>query len=38
VVEVDDTTLLTWARVNKDNPDDSFLDMFEEMLSTVQFR
>jgi hypothetical protein len=38
VVEVDDTTLLAWARVNKDNPDDSFLDMFEEMLSTIQFR
>jgi len=38
VIDMGDTTLLTWARVNKDNPDEAFVDMFEEMLTTVRFR
>lgn len=37
-IDMGDTTLLTWARVNKDNPDEAFVDTFEEMLKTVQFR
>jgi hypothetical protein len=37
VVDVDGTTLLAWARMNKDAPDDAFETMFEEMLATVRF-
>jgi hypothetical protein len=35
---VGETTLLAWARMNKDNPDPAFAAMFEQMLTTVRFR
>ena len=38
VVEAGDATLLAWARMNKDDPDQAFAAMFERMLTTVQFR
>lgn len=38
VIDVGETTLLTWARMNKDNPDPAFVAMFEQMLTTVRFR
>ncbi len=38
VVKVGDSTLLIWARVNKAQPDPAFLNMFERMLTTVQFQ
>ena len=38
VIDIDGTTLLTWARVNKIGGDNSFVEMFERMLRTVQFR
>ena len=38
VIDVGDTTLLAWARMNKDNPDPAFVAMFEQMLTTVRFR
>jgi hypothetical protein len=38
VIDMGDTTLLAWARMSRDNPDQSFADMFERMLTTVQFR
>jgi hypothetical protein len=38
VIDVGQTTLLAWARMNKDNPDQAFVGMFERMLTTVRFR
>jgi hypothetical protein len=38
VIDVGDTTLLAWARINKNNPDQAFIAMFEQMLSSVRFR
>ena len=38
VIDVGETTLLAWARMNKDNPDPAFAAMFEQMLTTVRFR
>jgi hypothetical protein len=38
VIDLGDTTLLAWARMNKDNPDPAFVAMFEQMLSSVRFR
>jgi hypothetical protein len=38
VVDVGETTLLAWARMNTDNPDPAFAAMFEQMLTTVRFR
>jgi hypothetical protein len=37
VIEMGETTLLAWARVSKDNPDQAFVAMFEQMLTTVRF-
>jgi hypothetical protein len=37
VIDVGETTLLAWARMNKDNPDPAFAAMFEQMLTTVRF-
>jgi len=37
VVDVDDTTLLAWARIAKATPDAAFEAMFEDMLTTVRF-
>ena len=37
VIDVGDTTLLAWARMNKNNPDQAFVAMFEQMLSSVRF-
>jgi hypothetical protein len=38
VVDVGDTTLLAWARMNRQNPDRSFAAVFERMLTTVRLR
>jgi hypothetical protein len=38
VIDLGETTLLTWARMHKDNPDPAFVAMFEQMLTTVRFR
>jgi hypothetical protein len=38
VIDVGDTTLLAWARMNKNNPDPAFVAMFEQMLSSVRLR
>jgi hypothetical protein len=38
VIDVGETTLLAWARMNKDNPDPAFAAMFEQMLTSVRFR
>jgi hypothetical protein len=38
VIDLGQSTLLTWARVHKDNPDPAFVAMFEHMLTTVRFR
>jgi hypothetical protein len=38
VIDLGNTTLLTWARMNKDNPDPAFVAMFEHMLTAVRFR
>jgi hypothetical protein len=38
VVDMGDTTLLAWARIDRANPDQSFAAMFERMLTTVRFR
>jgi hypothetical protein len=38
VVDVGETALLAWARMNTDNPDPAFAAMFEQMLTTVRFR
>jgi hypothetical protein len=38
VVDVGGTTLLAWARTNKDHPDQAFDAMFERMLTSVRFR
>jgi hypothetical protein len=38
VVDVGGTTLLAWARTNKDHPDQAFYAMFERMLTSVRFR
>jgi hypothetical protein len=38
VIDLGETTLLTWARMHKDNPDPAFVAMFERMLTTVRFR
>jgi hypothetical protein len=38
VIDVGETTLLAWARMNKDNPDPAFAAMFERMLTSVRFR
>jgi hypothetical protein len=38
VIDLGKTTLLAWARVQKDNPDQAFFAMFEHMLTTVRFR
>jgi hypothetical protein len=38
VIDLGETTLLAWARVNKDNPDPAFVAMFEHMLSSVRLR
>ena len=38
VIDLGETTLLTWARMHKDNPDPAFVAMFERMLKTVRFR
>jgi len=37
VIDLGDTTLLAWARMNKNNPDQAFVAMFEQMLSSVRF-
>lgn len=38
VIDLGKTTLLTWARMQKNNPDAAFVAMYERMLTTVQFR
>jgi hypothetical protein len=38
VVDMGDTTLLAWARMNEANLDPAFVDMFEQMLASVRFR
>jgi hypothetical protein len=38
VIDLGETTLLAWARTNKDNPDPAFVAMFEHMLSSVRLR
>jgi hypothetical protein len=38
VIDMGETTLLAWARVSTDNPDQAFIAMFEQMLTTVRFR
>jgi len=38
VTNVDESTLLVWARTGIDNPDQAFQAMFERMLTTVQLR
>jgi hypothetical protein len=38
VIDLGDTTLLAWARMNKDNPDQAFVAVFEQLLSSVRFR
>jgi hypothetical protein len=38
VIDLGETTLLVWARMNKNNPDPAFVAMFEQMLSSVRFR
>lgn len=38
VIDLGKTTLLAWARVKKDNPDQAFFAMFERMLKSVRFR
>jgi hypothetical protein len=38
VVDVGESTLLAWARMNTGNPDPAFAAMFEQMLITVRFR
>jgi hypothetical protein len=38
VIDLGDTTLLAWARMNTDNPDQAFVALFEQMLSSVRFR
>lgn len=38
VIDVGETTLLAWARMNKNNPDPAFAAMFEQMLTSVRFR
>jgi hypothetical protein len=38
VIDVGDSTLLAWARMSKNNPDQAFVAMFERMLSSVRFR
>jgi hypothetical protein len=38
VIDVGGTTLLAWARMSRDNPDQSFAAMFERMLTTIRFR
>jgi hypothetical protein len=38
VINLGDTTLLAWARMNKDNPDPAFVATFEHMLSSVRLR
>jgi hypothetical protein len=38
VIDLGETTLLTWARMHKDNPDEAFGAMFEQMLTSVRFR
>jgi hypothetical protein len=37
LVDVDEHTLLAWARVSKSAPDAAFIKMFEEMLTSIQF-
>ena len=37
IVDVGDQTLLAWARTPKGAPDEAFVEMFEQMLTTVQF-
>ena len=38
VIDLGKTTLLAWARMNKNNPDPAFVAMFERMITTVRFR
>jgi len=38
VVDVGGTTLLAWARMNRDGPDPSFVGAFEQMLATIRFQ
>ena len=38
VIPVGNTTLLTWARTSKANPDEAFFAIFERMLNSVRFR
>jgi hypothetical protein len=38
VIDLGQSTLLAWARMNKNNPDPAFIAMFEHMLTTVRFR
>jgi hypothetical protein len=38
VINHGESTLLAWARMNKNNPDPAFVAMFERMLTTVRFR
>jgi hypothetical protein len=38
VIDLGDTTLLAWARMNKNNPDPAFVAVFEHMLSSVRLR
>jgi hypothetical protein len=37
VIDVGNTTLIAWARMSREDPDQSFAAMFERMLTTVQF-
>jgi hypothetical protein len=38
VIDLGDKTVLAWARMNKNNPDQAFVALFEQMLSSVRFR
>jgi hypothetical protein len=38
VIDLGDKTLLSWSRVPATNPDQTFIDSFEQMLATVHFR
>ena len=38
VVDVGGTTVIAWARMNRSNIDETFVAMFELMLSIIRFR
>jgi hypothetical protein len=38
IIDLGETTLLTTARMHKDNPNPAFVAMFERMLKSVRFR